>query len=89
MKVENMKREKADGWYADTSEDLLTASFTLGDLRYGISRYAHEDHWVADSLFKANGFPVFCNGKGSRCTALHIIDDVSAIALLDEAAQTV
>lgn len=49
------------------------------------SRYADEDEWYADAAIRANGFPVFCHGEGSRvCAKQTPTPEVAAI--LDRAA---
>lgn len=59
--------------------------FTNGDWM-GVSRYIDEEHWVADCAFRANGFPVFSNGTGSRVTAVRCLNPEDA-GILDEAAK--
>jgi hypothetical protein len=49
----------------------------------GVSSYEDEDYWVADCAFRANGFPVFSNGTGTRLTAVRTIAPEIA-AELDE-----
>lgn len=60
-------------------EPLLVAKVEMADGSTGwFSQYPDEDYWVADALFTAKSFPVFCNGTGSRCTAARIADPVLA-----------
>ena len=47
----------------------------------GVSRYRDEDYWVADCAFRANGFPVFSNGTGTRIVAVRTVSDEVAAAL--------
>jgi hypothetical protein len=56
--------------------------FANGDW-IGVSRYHDEVAWVADCAFRANGYPVFSNGTGSRCTAAQVLTDETIIADLD------
>jgi hypothetical protein len=51
----------------------------------GVSSYEDEDYWVADCAFRANGFPVFSNGTGTRLVAVRTIAPEIA-AELDEQA---
>ncbi|WP_020142287.1 hypothetical protein [Terracoccus sp. 273MFTsu3.1] len=44
-----------------------------------LSRWDDEPHWIADSVFRKNGFPVFSNGRGSRFTAAYTITDEALV----------
>lgn len=49
----------------------------------GVSRYHDEVAWVADCAFRANGYPVFSNGSGSRVTLAQVLTDEDIIRDLD------
>lgn len=66
--------------YADIHKAIVT--FDNGDW-IGVSRYFDEDYWVADSAFRANGFPVFSNGVGSRVTTAQIIVNEDVVSALN------
>lgn len=57
-----------------------TIKFENGDWM-GVSRYHDEDYWVVDCAFRANGFPVFSNGTGSRCIMVRALAPEDAEAL--------
>lgn len=67
------------------SRDLRSAHSATVELESGdvimVSRYDDEDYWVLDAQFSANGFPVFSNGEGSRCTAARTLRSDHEISL--------
>lgn len=62
-----------------------TIQFSNGDW-VSISRYHDESGWVADAAFRANGFPVFSNGTGTRCGVGRCLTDDEIIRTLNIAA---
>lgn len=63
--------------------------FPNGDV-VGVSRYDNEDFWVVDSHIKKNGYPVFCNGVGVRCSIPNRLKkDAPTVLLLDESRNSV
>ena len=52
----------------------------------GVTRYIDEEHWVADCAFRANGFPIFSNGTGSRVTVMRCLAPEDSV-ILNEAAK--
>jgi hypothetical protein len=79
VEIERRHMLHGDGWYAR----LETATHV-----YHVSRYDDEDAWIIDGLWlRANSFPIYHNGDGSRCTRLSVITQESAIDALDRAAR--
>lgn len=59
-----------------------SAIVETADARFGVSRYDVEDRWTKDShILLRNGYPVFVNGQGSRCSARRFASDRMAAAL--------
>lgn len=70
--------------------DGLRAILLTDDHALHVSRYPDEDAWIVDGLWRrANSYPVFVNGAGSRCTMLKVVADEYAVALLDQTAVAV
>lgn len=88
--IKQFDAERLDrGLISSDVQDAHTATivFENGDWM-GVSRYHDEDYWVADCAFKANGFPIFSNGTGSRCTAIRTLAPEDAKALDERLAQS-
>lgn len=63
---------------------VATLTFPDGDF-VSVSRYDNEPAWVVDSHFKPNGYAVFSNGTGSRCTRPRgLKTDAPIVIALDE-----
>lgn len=89
MTIENFaKTPVAVGWFETEMRDFWTADITVADgTRYGVSRKVAtdtadgEDLWTVDSMFAANGFPIFSNGVGSRCVRTRHLVPGSPLAI--------
>ena len=86
--IQDFKAERLNrGFIQSDIQDAHTAilKFDNGDWM-AVSRYHDEKYWVVDAAFRANGFPIFSNGTGSRCTAIQTLTPEHAAALDDRLA---
>jgi hypothetical protein len=67
--IQDFKREKVNrGLIQSDYQDCWTAIVKADNGDWiGVSRYHDEAFWVVDCAFRANGYPVFSNGTGTRC----------------------
>lgn len=51
----------------------------------GVSRYDDEParQWAVDSAFRANGFPLWSNGRGARISTVRTLGDAAVIGALE------
>lgn len=57
---------------------VATVTFDTGDV-FGVSRFHDEDQWIVDSAIRANSFPVFVHGEGSRVTNLYTLSNLPEV----------
>lgn len=64
-----------------TGDEFIAATVTLTDgSTLGVSQYpAEAPQWGVDSLFRGNGYPVWCHGEGARYLRVRAVaEDVAA-----------
>lgn len=82
-RIEDAKMENVHNGFEIRPCKSAHVFFENGDW-IGVSQYDNEDYWVCDSAFKANYFPIFCSGVGSRVTAFRTVADEEMLKMLDE-----
>lgn len=85
--VVGLRREESSGRHLFTGEcePIWVAWLRVdGEGSLFLSRYDDEDYWAADSHIKANGFPVFAHGTGSRTVATKVLESGPVIAKLNQ-----